>query len=289
MVDPILKWAGGKRGLISRILSLFPVDYKNRVYHEPFFGGGAVFFKIRPKAGSVNDVNPHLVNFYRVVRDNPDELISRARQYTYDEESYYLLRDRFNQPGVSGVESAALLLYLNKTAFNGLYRVNSKGEFNVPFGRYKNPTIVPERGVRAASKILQKVEIFNEDFSYVLDYAKKSDLCYIDPPYQPISETANFTSYSSGRFDLNEQRRLRELCVKLDEHGVLFVLSNSYAEPVLDLYKKIERFQVITIRAKRAISSKASTRGAINEVLITNVPEDISKSQRSYLRLLTNP
>jgi len=284
VVDPILKWAGGKRSLIPHILSLFPADYKNRVYHEPFVGGGAVFFKIRPRFGSINDVNSRLVNFYRVVRDQPEELVSQARCYTYDERSYYFLRDRFNQSDLSDVECAALLLYLNKTAFNGLYRVNSKGEFNVPFGRYKNPTIVPEKRIRAASKILKKVEIFNEDFSYILDYAKKGDVCYLDPPYQPVSETANFTSYSSERFDLNEQRRLRDLCIELDECDALFVLSNSYAEPILDLYEKIGRFRVIIIQAKRVISSKASTRGPINEILVTNIPEDKSKSQKSYLR-----
>ena len=282
MVDPILKWAGGKRSLIPNILGLFPVDFKNCVYHEPFFGGGAVFFKIRPRSGSINDVNSRLINFYLVVRDKPEELVSQARRYTYDEGSYYLLRDRFNQSGLSDVEDAALLLYLNKTAFNGLYRVNSKGEFNVPFGRYKNPTIVPERRIRVASRILKKVEIFNEDFSYVLDYAKEGALCYLDPPYQPVSETANFTSYSSEKFDLNEQRRLRDLCVELDERQVLFVLSNSYAEPVLDLYKET-KFQIKIIQAKRAISSKASTRGPINEVLITNIPENRSRNQKLSL------
>ena len=283
MVDPILKWAGGKRSLVPHILSLFPVDYKTRVYHEPFIGGGAVFFKIRPRAGSINDINSHLVNFYWVVRDKPEELISQGRLYTYDEESYYLLRDRFNQQGLSDVEYAALLLYLNKTAFNGLYRVNSKGEFNVPFGRYKNPTIVPERRIRAASRILQKVEIFNKDFSYVLDYAKEGDLCYLDPPYQPVSETASFTSYSSEGFDLNEQRRLRDLCIELDERGILFVLSNSYTEPILDLYKET-KFQIKVTQAKRAISSKPSTRGPINEVLVTNISKKNFRDQSSLHR-----
>jgi DNA adenine methylase len=214
------------------------------------------------------------MSFYRVVRDQPEEVIAQARRYTYDEGSYYLLRDRFNQRGLSGVEDASLLLYLNKTAFNGLYRVNSRGEFNVPFGRYKNPTIVPEKRIRAASKVLKEVEIFNEDFSYILDYAKKGDLCYLDPPYQPVSETANFTSYSSEKFGLDEQKRLRELCVKLDERGALFVLSNSYTEPILDLYEET-KFQIKIIQAKRLISSKASTRGSIEEILVTNIPENL--------------
>jgi len=277
MVDPILKWAGGKRSLIPDILDLFPVDYENRSYHEPFVGGGAVLFKIKPRSGSINDVNSRLINFYRVVRDEPEELIHRARQYGYDEDAYYELRDRFNQPDLSDVEEAALLLYLNKTAFNGLYRVNSRGEFNVPFGRYTNPTIVPEGRIRAASKILKKVEIFNEDFSYILDHANKGDLCYFDPPYQPISETANFTSYSEGGFDLRDQQRLRDVCIDLDEKGVLFVLSNSHVDPIREMYEEVDGFRAFIVQARRAISSKASTRGPINEILVSNIPEELRK------------
>lgn len=284
MVDPILKWAGGKRSLIPDVLSLFPADYKKCTYHEPFIGGGAVFFKIRPNSGSINDINSRLMNFYRVVRDKPEKLIAQARQYSHDEEAYYKLRDRFNQPGLSGVEEAALLLYLNKTAFNGLYRVNSKGEFNVPFGRYKNPTIVPERRILSANKILKNVEIFNKDFSYVLDHTAEGDLCYFDPPYQPISSTANFTSYSAEGFDFSEQRRLRDLCVNLNERAVFFVLSNSYAEPVRELYREIEEFRIEIVQAKRAISSKASTRGPINEILVTNIPNEISRKKKSSLQ-----
>lgn len=181
MVEPILKWVGGKRQLLPDILSLFPFDYQERVYHEPFVGGGAVFFKIRPRSGSINDVNMRLMNFYRVVRDQPEELIKHASKYLYDEVAYYELRARFNQPDISGLEAAALLLYLNKTAYNGLYRVNSRGGFNVPFGRYSNPTIVSKERIRVASKLLKKVELFDKDFSYVLEYAHRGDLCYFDP------------------------------------------------------------------------------------------------------------
>jgi DNA adenine methylase len=279
MAYPILKWAGGKRTLIPDIIDLFPVDFKDRPYHEPFFGGGAVFFKIKPKTGTINDINSRLMNFYRVVKDNPHELISEAGKYSYDEKSYYNLRDRFNQPDLSKIEYAALLLYLNKTAFNGLYRVNSKGKFNVPFGRYKNPTIVPKKRILTASKILKKVEIHNEDFSYVLDKANKGELCYLDPPYQPISDTANFTSYSEEGFDFIEQRRLRDLCINLNEKEVFFVLSNSHSEPIEQLYLEVKEFTMRTVKAKRVISSKASTRGSIDEILVTNIPEkSIQKS-----------
>jgi len=286
MVDPILKWAGGKRSLITNIINLFPYDHKSRNYHEPFIGGGAVFFKISPRSGSINDINTHLTNFYSVVRDDPDGLIAQARKYPYKKDSYYELRERFNNPSISNLEKAALLLYLNKTAFNGLYRVNSNGLFNVPFGSYKNPTIVPENDILKATKILKKVEIFNRDFSYVLDYANESDLCYFDPPYHPISETANFTSYSSEGFDFHEQERLHDLCVDLDEKGVLFVLSNSYAPPILNLYKNVDRFRIEIVQAKRAISSKASTRGPIDEILVTNIPKELSRRNRSTLQSL---
>jgi len=272
-MKPILKWAGGKGTLIPHILKLFPLNYKSLTYHEPFFGGGALFFKIRPRSGSINDINTKLMNFYRSVRDNPDELISQAQQYEYDKGTYYMLRDRFNQPHVPELEQSAFFLYLNKTSFNGLYRVNSKGNFNVPFGRYKNPTIVPKKTILAASKILKKVDIRNEDFSYIVGYAKKGDLCYFDPPYQPVSETANFTSYSVKGFSLAEQRRLLDVCLDLSANGVYWVLSNSFADPIRELYQDIKNIQMTVIQAPRSISSKASTRGSTNEILITNVPE----------------
>jgi len=219
------------------------------------------------------------MNFYRVVKDTPQELISKANKYSYDEKSYYKLRDRFNQPNISTVEKASLLLYLNKTTFNGLYRVNSKGEFNVPFGRYKNPTIVPKKRILMVSKILKNVEIYNEDFSYILNIANEGDICYLDPPYQPISDTANFTSYSVEGFDFYEQRRLRDLCINLSEKGIFFVLSNSKAESVEKLYSEVKEFSISIVKAKRVISSKASTRGSINEILVTNIPK---KSIQNY-------
>ncbi len=274
MAYPVLKWAGGKRTLIPEIIDLFPVDFKDRTYHEPLIGGGAVFFKIEPKTGTINDLNSRLMNFYRVVKDNPQELISEASKYSYNKKSYYILRDRFNQPDLPNIEYAALLLYLNKTAFNGLYRVNSKGKFNVPLGGYKNPTIVPKNRILRASKTLENVEIYNEDFSYVLDVADKGDLCYLDPPYQPISDTAKFTAYTEKGFDFNEQRRLRDLCINLSEKEVFFVLSNSYSKQIEKIYSEVKEFKIITVEAKRVISSKASTRGSVKEILVTNIPKN---------------
>ena len=255
---------------MRRITGLFPMDYEERRYHEPFLGGGAVFFSIQPQVGSINDVNPRLMNFYRVVRDRPRNLIEEARRYRYDEKEYYCLRERFNSGGPDEVEGAALLLYLNKTAYNGLYRVNSKGEFNVPFGRYEDPTIVQEKRILRASRLLRKVNIRCEDFTYVSGVAEEGDLCYLDPPYNPASDTANFTDYVEGGFDADDHNRLRDLCVELDKRGVVFVLSNSDTGLVRRLYGKVEGFRLIPLRARRMISSKVSSRSSGNDLLITN-------------------
>jgi DNA adenine methylase len=281
MVEPILKWAGGKRSLIPNIVALLPTDYKVRAYHEPFFGGGALFFTLKPADGSINDINPRLINFYKVVRDDPEELIEQALQYRYEKDAFYQLRNHYNKEMLSPIEDAALTLYLNKTAFNGLYRVNSKGEFNVPFGRYSNPTIVDKDRIRAASKLLQNIEILQKDFSYVVERAEKDSICYFDPPYLPVSNTANFTSYSQDGFTWNDQIRLKDTCVKLHEKGVFFVLSNSYVEKLIDYYRDVDEFRIHVVKANRAIDSKATSRGPVNEALITNIPEEMSKGVKT--------
>jgi DNA adenine methylase len=185
MGGPILKWAGGKRSLVQAILSKFPHSYRDRIFHEPFLGGGAIFFKVEPRKGTVNNVNPRLINFYKVVRDSPGELVGEVEKLHYDRNTYYALREKFNLGGLTPIEDASIFLYLNKTGYNGLYRVNSRGEFNVPFGRYRNPTIAPRGAISAASKVLRRVEVRNEDFSYLLDKAREGDLVYLDPPYEP--------------------------------------------------------------------------------------------------------
>ena len=262
----ILKWAGGKRSLIQAILATFPPDYAERAYHEPFLGGGALFFTVKPKRGTINDVNPRLINFYRVVRDEPDKLIKEASKYPYDRDTYYQLRDRFNENRLQPVEDAALLLYLNKTGYNGLYRVNSRGVFNVPFGTYKNPTIVPGEDIHAASEVLKQVELRNEDFSYLLDAVQKGDIVYLDPPYEPLSRTSNFNTYSPNGFPWAEQERLSKTIQELDARGVLFVLSNS--EPVKKLYRG---FRTTTVHANRSINTKTTGRGPIQEIIVTNI------------------
>jgi DNA adenine methylase len=264
----ILKWAGGKRGLVQAILATFPPGYEERAFHEPFLGGGAVFFAVRPGRGTVNDVNPRLTNFYGVVRDQPDALIEEASKYAYDKETYYRLRDRFNEGGLTPVEDAAILLYLNKTGYNGLYRVNSKGVFNVPFGTYRNPTIVQEDDIRAAGEALRRVELRCEDFAYLLDSAREGDLVYLDPPYEPLSRTSNFNTYAPTGFPWSEQVRLSKTVRELDARGVLFTLSNS--EPVKKLYRG---YHVKTVHVNRSINTKTTARGPVKEIIVTNISE----------------
>ena len=198
-------------------------------------------------------------------------MISLAKTYIHEKEEFYQRRKQFNQPGLSDVENAALLLYLNKTAFNGLYRVNSKGGFNVPFGSYKNPKIVPEGRIREASKILEKIEIFCTDFTYILKVSQRGDLCYFDPPYLPVSETAHFTAYSKSGFSYQDQISLRDTCIELDENGVQFVLSNSFVPSLVQDYSEIENFKLHVVKANRSINSVASKRGPIKEILVTNI------------------
>lgn len=296
MAEPVLKWAGGKRQLLDELIGLMPIDFRKRALHEPFFGGGALTFYVEPKKGTINDINEKLINFYIVLRDFTEELIEDAKKHKNEKEYYYQAREEYNKLATSkwfrefvkrkftitsevdkknSIRLASLLLYLNKTAYNGLYRENKKGEFNVPFGRYRNPKIVDEKRLREASKVLKNLEIYNEDFSYILDVAKPGDIVYFDPPYHPVSETANFTQYSKEDFSWEDQVRLRDVCVELHERGVFFLLSNSYTEPVLRLYENIPEFEVIIVHAKRAINSKADRRGPVKEILVTNIPKEL--------------
>jgi DNA adenine methylase len=211
------------------------------------------------------------MNFYEVLRDYPDELIEEARKYTYNKNEYYRLRKRFNEETIEDIEDAAILLYLNKTGYNGLYRVNSKGEFNVPFGRYKNPKIVNEARIREASILLANIDIFSEHFFNVKKYANEGDIVYFDPPYLPLNETSDFTSYSKTGFGYGDHKMLRDTCLELHKGGVLFVQSNSFVEPILKLYENVEGFRIKVVQMNRSINSMPSKRGEVNEILITNI------------------
>ena len=271
---PFLKWAGGKSQLISQYIPYFPQKFAT--YYEPFLGGGAVFFYLYGVARKdkptkkfpavLTDINPELVNVYCCVRDRVEELIELLAQHQEQHNRDYYYRMRSQLTGTS-VEMAARLIYLNKTCFNGLYRENSKGEFNVPMGQYKNPTICNADVLRLVSDSLQSVAIEVRSFETILDFAKTvEDFVYFDPPYHPLSDTSSFTGYSRYSFNEKDQIRLRDTFAELAGRGVKVLLSNSDCPLVRELYKD---FHIHEILAARAINSKAEKRGKITEILVT--------------------
>lgn len=274
LVAPVVKWVGGKRQLLPEIKKYSPKKYNT--YFEPFVGGGAVLFELQPKNAIVNDINKELINLYSVIQNNVDDLIEKlsdTESYSNTSDCYYRVRELDREPQkynkMTGVDRAARILYLNKTCYNGLYRVNSMGEFNSPFGSYKNPNIINSITLKAVSKYFNEsnIKFLNGDFEKTVKTAKKDDFVYFDPPYAPISKTSNFTGYNENGFGENEQIRLKELCDTLDKKGVKFLLSNSDCEFIRELYKD---YNIVTIKAKRTINSNANNRGAISEVLIRN-------------------
>ena len=239
---PFVKWAGGKRQLIPILNENLPKTMDS--YFEPFLGGGALLFHILKERGGqrcgISDLNSDLVLAYTTIRDKTEELINslknHTKNYQKDSKSYYYSIRAANPR--SAIEKTSRLLFLNRTCFNGLYRVNSKGKFNVPLGRYTNPNIVNAENIRSVSQILQsrKISIKCRDFEAVLDDAKKNDLVYFDPPYQPVSNTANFTSYTNKSFTYDDLKRLAKLCLKLDSKGCKVMLSNSNSQEVTEMF-----------------------------------------------------
>ncbi len=265
---PFLKWVGGKGQLLPELISRMPKKIDR--YFEPFVGGGALFFNLQPTKAILSDANPELINLYEVVRDNVEALIKDLKKHKYAEKYFYKIRSADRTAAYkkwSPLKRASRLIYLNKTCFNGLYRVNSSGFFNTPFGRYTNPTIVDEKNLRACSVALQKVKIQVGGFESIERLVKKNDFVYFDPPYVPLSNTSAFTSYGKHGFDLRMQRSLFDLCCRLDKRGIKFMLSNSSAPFIRKLYKQ---FRVELVDATRSINSKATKRGAIKEVIVTN-------------------
>jgi DNA adenine methylase len=242
------------------------VPQRFNTYHEPFVGGGAVFFALQPDKSSLSDDNAELVNAYKTVRDDVENLIRHLRTHQAEEDYYYELRAK-DPTKLDPIERASRLIYLNRTCFNGLYRVNSKGGFNVPFGRYKNPQICNELGLRAASSALQGVRVERRNYEHVLETAKRGDFLYFDPPYHPVSATANFTSYTAGAFSEADQRRLADAFRELADRGCKVMLSNSDAPLIRELYAD---FHVETVSAPRLVNRDASKRGPVNEVLVRN-------------------
>ena len=268
---PVVKWVGGKRQLLPQILPLIPK--RMSAYCEPFLGGGAVLFALQPRRALVNDLNQDLITVYRVIKENADALIEHLSRHENTPEYFYRIRDldrdREAYAALSDVEKASRLLYLNKTCYNGLFRVNASGAFNSPYGHYRRPNIVNEQTIRGVSRYFNSCDItfFSEDFAAVLDRVPRGGFVYLDPPYDPVSDTASFTGYNRGGFGREEQVRLKECCDALTARGVKFLLSNSATPFIRELYGS---YRVSIVQARRAVNSVASRRGAIEEVLVRN-------------------
>ncbi len=275
LISPILKWVGGKRQLLEEIMPL--INVKCSTYVEPFIGGGAVFFELQPKKAIINDYNGELINVYATVKENPEELIEalKVHERNNTEEYYYELRaiDRNEEyDSMSNVQKAARIIYLNKTCYNGLYRVNLAGQFNSPYGKYKNPNIVNPTTIKAMSNYLNsaKIDIRQGDYREALKGLRKGAFVYLDPPYMPISTSSSFTGYTENGFSYEQQVLLKQECDKLRKKGISFVQSNSDCREIRELYSE---YDIKTVRAKRSINSNANKRGEISEVLIYYVPK----------------
>ncbi len=272
----IVKWAGGKRQLLPKLLESCPPQF-NR-YFEPFVGGGALFFALARPGSHLSDTNGDLIRLYQTVRDHVDALIARLTQIqtTYrslppesQSEFFYEMRFRYNERVADAVEQSALFVALNRLAFNGLYRLNARGAFNTPFGRYKNPNISRIDPIRTAHEVLQDATLVEADYTAIADIVRASDFCYIDPPYMPVSETAKFTSYTAKGFGWDDQVALAEFIRMLQQRGVYVMASNADVPAVHELYEGLH-IQVVPVH--RAINRDATKRAGATEVIITTYP-----------------
>lgn len=263
-VAPILKWAGGKTRLMPELLARLPERWD--AYYEPFVGGGALFFRTGPSQARISDLNYELVNVYTVTRDRVNALIAALKGLEYNRDTYYGMR-ALDPETLDPVARAARMIYLNRTCFNGLYRVNRRGQFNVPMGRYRDPVICQTDRLLQASARLQQTDILHAGYADAVADATEGDFVYFDPPYQPLTSTANFTSYTAGAFDEDDQAVLAKTFTELGERGVRCMLSNSDTPLIRDLYSEHHIDQVM---APRAISRKASGRAAVAEVIVRN-------------------
>ncbi len=276
LVSPILKWVGGKRQLLDSIEPLIP---KCSTYYEPFLGGGAVLFCRQPAKAVINDSNQELMNVYLTIKEEPEALMRKLKEHREKncEEYFYhvraLDRDKQGFSNLTNVELAARIIYLNKTCYNGLFRVNSSGEFNSPWGRYKNPNITNETTIQALSAYFNQADITIKcgDYREALRGIRKGAFVYFDPPYVPISASASFTGYTAGGFGEQEQIALKEQCDALHKRGIKFLLSNSACSFIEDLYKD---YKIEYVKAKRAINVNPEKRGEIKEILVHNYEPD---------------
>jgi len=271
LVAPFVKWAGGKRQLVPALKALLPL--KIGAYCEPFVGGGALLFELQPRIACINDINKDLINTYQIIRDDVQTLIDILQTHQNTAQYFYTLRDmdrdREQYAARPAAEKAARLIYLNKTCYNGLFRVNNAGEFNTPFGYYKNPNIVNAPTLRAVSDYLSsnRIDFFCLDYVQILKKIDKKYFVYLDPPYDPVSDTASFTGYAKGGFDRAAQEELRQQCDAIDKRGIKFMLSNSDTPFIRQQYA---HYHIQTVQARRYINSNAQRRGDISEVVIRN-------------------
>ncbi len=284
VAKPFVKWAGGKKSLLQTLIKNLPLEFRTGgidTYVEPFVGGGALFFSVKKLYPNVKnfvlcDINSDLMLTYKIIRDDVSSLTRILHSIEEDfvksadkKNFYYSIREKYNKEKLDEVEKAAFFIFLNKTCFNGLYRVNSKGEFNVPFGRYKNPKICDENNLYAVSNALKETIIISGDFEIVRDYINDRSFVYLDPPYKPISKTSNFTSYHSSGFGINEQERLATFFREMDKRGAKLMLSNSYSNDKM-LQRLYSGYFIKVVDAKRFISASSSGRGTIKEILVMN-------------------
>ncbi|MCP4680007.1 MAG: DNA adenine methylase [Deltaproteobacteria bacterium] len=261
---PFLKWVGGKGQLLLELRKSYPSKFG--YYHEPFVGGGAVFFDLKPERAIISDANKELIDCYQVVKSNLGALVKSLKRHVYEHDYYYEVREQ-DPDNLDPVSRAARTIYLNKAGFNGLYRVNSKGKFNVPFGRHANPKICDEENLRGCRIVLRNAELKCSSFNKVLDVAEKGDFVYFDPPYIPVSDTAHFTAYQRNGFGMANQEELAEVFYALAAKGVYVILSNS---DVPWMHERYRDYHIRSIQAKRSINSKASGRGPVGEVIVTS-------------------
>lgn len=289
---PFIKWVGGKTQLIEQLEAMLPADFdkwENVTYIEPFVGGGAMLFHMLQKhsnitSAAINDINPDLTTCYEVVKKNPDNLVRALADIQKDyyalqteesrKEFFLKMRDRFNTKQLDSIENTTLFFFLNRTCFNGLYRVNKSGLFNVPFGKYEKPMICDPVTIYADSKLLQKVEILTGDFEKTLVKAKANSFFYFDPPYRPLGGTSSFNDYTKDSFDDSEQIRLRDFCHLIDSLGIRFMLSNSdskNANPDDSFFDELySNYQIRRVYANRMVNCNAKKRGKLTELLIDN-------------------
>lgn len=274
---PFLKWVGGKGRLLDQLMPYFAEARKDEgKYFEPFFGGGAVFFALAPVSGQINDINKGLIGAYRNVKSNVDAVIAELKVIEQEylsldaearQDYYYERRVEYNAESHETIRKTSLLIFLNKTCFNGVYRENKSGGFNVPHGRYANPTICDEDTLRTTSKALQYVVISSGSFEDAVKDAKEGDFVYFDPPYYPLTPTSSFTSYSADNFLDDDQRRLKRVMDDLTARGVKVAMSNSWTPFIIDLYKDYRQVQIM---AGRSINSVGTKRGKVAEILVLN-------------------